>query len=448
MSNPTSRTLYTRDAKRKAMVLLSSYQPKRRTALNPTLPQSHPVQTRSLLLDLPAELRLQIYGQAASGDDPAIELQPLLRTCRLINIEVSGDLAKFTTRYLTEVENEVNKNLSLPVRLSKPSNLAQVSSVALSLPLSRFTDVDGYHQGRTLFTEYKTAEHLWLKLRRKSHGINFYESGVGTSDDIQHYSMDIGKSRIMDIYLAPPKPLKAFKSVQSTQPRPKKMPESLDTPRLPRAAKRKVLQALSSNHTKKTKYSPAAETFMKIAELRVELYKVIAHDQPGFLVDYSGFLRSSKTIWNESRYEIIKERTLWFKELQRDWSEQFGDKVEISIPRELSDLTDKTVTVLLPSSVLTRLTPGRYSFLRRQMEWPKVQLGRNPIPELRLMIEDEEDYQFLTLGKERLYAAAEMVLKVFPARSCKYCVQGRRLCSEAPVFYPANSAGLQQRWYH
>lgn len=118
MSNQTSRNLYTRDAKRKAMVLLSSYQPKRRKALNPTLPQSpHPAQTRSLLLDLPTELRLQIYGQVASGDDPAIELQPLLRTCRLINIEVSGDLAKFTTRYLTEVENEVNKSLSIPVRI-------------------------------------------------------------------------------------------------------------------------------------------------------------------------------------------------------------------------------------------------------------------------------------------------------------------------------------------
>lgn len=68
----------------------------------------------------------ELNGQVASGDDPAVELQPLLRACKLINIEVSGDLAKYTTRYLREIENELNKNISIPVRISKPKILVLV----------------------------------------------------------------------------------------------------------------------------------------------------------------------------------------------------------------------------------------------------------------------------------------------------------------------------------
>ncbi|CAO2647451.1 Nn.00g083730.m01.CDS01 [Neocucurbitaria sp. VM-36] len=192
MSHPDRR-----EAKRKATAPPLDHHSKRRNVIHTTMLQS-PLQspTGTSLLEIPAELRLHIYRDVASGDDPAIELQSLSLTCKLIGNEISGDMAKCTTIYLRGIEDELNEDISIPIRISKPKHRGQVGSVVLSLPLSPFISTNDPRQSRApIYTEYMPAlEHL-ENLRRERLTIDLYEDRVGVSHDTQSYvdRMEIGR---------------------------------------------------------------------------------------------------------------------------------------------------------------------------------------------------------------------------------------------------------------
>jgi hypothetical protein len=90
MSDINTPALVPRASKRKAIEATSAAQAPKR--------QKPAMRKAFRFLDLPTELRLQVYGEVTEDKDPAVELQALLRVCKLINGEVSGDLPKFVTQ--------------------------------------------------------------------------------------------------------------------------------------------------------------------------------------------------------------------------------------------------------------------------------------------------------------------------------------------------------------
>jgi hypothetical protein len=189
-----------RDAKRKAITATSTTQNSKRKAIEAISASQIPKRQKTTkkkafrFLDLPAELRLQVYEEVAGNEDPAIELQSLLRVSKLVNNEVSGDLPKFATNFLARLENILNKqDLSrwvdgelftlngFKVLLQGSSTKEDVGTITMSLPISKFT-TDGWiqaanipfcHASRSML--FKDALAALFRLRRKQININFYK---------------------------------------------------------------------------------------------------------------------------------------------------------------------------------------------------------------------------------------------------------------------------------
>jgi hypothetical protein len=148
MSDINTPALVPRASKRKAIEATSAAQAPKR--------QKPAMRKAFRFLDLPTELRLQVYGEVTEDKDPAVEPQALLRVCKLINGEVSGDLPKFVTKYLKELENTPNKaptvvffdtrletggaNLEgFIIRVQGPATNNDIDNLTISLPISVYT---------------------------------------------------------------------------------------------------------------------------------------------------------------------------------------------------------------------------------------------------------------------------------------------------------------------
>jgi hypothetical protein len=135
-------------------------------------------------LNLPAELRLQVYSKVAADEDPALQLQDLLRVCKLIHNEVSNELPRLITEWLPNMEKELNKlfeglqqrpnvPISCRVRVLGPVTKEEVDKVTISLPLSVFAaDTIYEHPDLTAFALNLSLEGVLESLQRRRLAIN------------------------------------------------------------------------------------------------------------------------------------------------------------------------------------------------------------------------------------------------------------------------------------
>jgi hypothetical protein len=123
----------------------------------------------------------------------------------------------------------------------------------------------------------------------------------------------------------------------------------------------------------------AAERFINIPELRLELYKHMANSSTTSVGEFSGLFLSCKAIHSEAETELVSLRKQYTDAEEKKWSDIWGLPVTISKPLCYLDLNNVVVTLPinthLPSSLTVYGYRGLWGRGRRNTEWPMRDLA-------------------------------------------------------------------------